>query len=130
MINFFWSENSDYADVVNTSKNAYLSVIIIYECENVLYSVSVKDFSVNIFNSLMVNKNNSNIYFWTWILESYNIFYSKYIINCNNIWFSTNLTWCSDCIDCSNLNNKKYCINNKEYEKKRIFNRKSENIKK
>ena len=62
MVNFFGSENSEYADVINSSKSAYLSAIVIYQCENILYSMSVKDFSVNVLNSMMVNVKNDNIY--------------------------------------------------------------------
>jgi hypothetical protein len=126
MVNFFWSENSEYADVVNTSKNVYLSTIVISECENIFYSIAVKDNSSNVFNSLMVNVNNDNIYFSSWVVESYKVFYSRYITNSNNVWFSTNLVWCSECIDCSDLDNRSYCIWNTQYEKSEYEKKKEE----
>ena len=129
MINFFGSENSDYADVVNRSKSAYLSAIVIYECENILYSISVKDFSTNVFNSMMINVNNENIYQSTWILESFNIYYSRYIRNSNNIWFSTNLIGCIECIDCNDLENAQYHIGNKKYEKEEYKKKKAQILK-
>jgi len=129
MINFFASENSQYADVVNKSKNAYLSAIVIFECENILYSLSVKDNSVNVYNSMMVNVNNENIYSSVWIVKSFKVFYSKYINNSSNIWFSNNLIWCSECILCSDLENASYCIENTKYEKQEYLTKKAEILK-
>ena len=36
-------ENSDYADMIHTAKNVYLSSEIVLDCENVLYSTVVKE---------------------------------------------------------------------------------------
>jgi hypothetical protein len=111
------------------SKNAYISFIVINNCENVLYSVSIKDNSKDILNSLSVWDSSSIIYTSTWILRSFKIFYSRYISNSNNIWFSSNLIWCSECIFCDDLENQRYCINNIKLEKEEYFKQKEETLK-
>jgi len=129
VIDHWGAENSDYADMVYNSKNAYLSTVVISNCENVLYSISTKDNCTNVFNSIATWSNSENIYFCSGILNSFNIFYSRFINNCNNIWFSTNLVWCSECINCNNLDNQKYCINNEKLEKAEYLLKKEEILK-
>ncbi len=111
------AENSDYSDVVVYSKNAYLSNTVINWCENVIYSISIKDNSTNIIDSMMVWNNCSNIFTSKNVINSYNVFYSKNIHNSSDIWFSTNLIWCHNCIWCDSLENKTYHINNNAYTK-------------
>jgi hypothetical protein len=77
--------------MVYNSKNAYLSTVVISNCENVLYSLSVKDNCTDILNSIATWSNSSNVYFCSGVLDSYKIFYSKFVNNSNNIWFSSNL---------------------------------------
>ena len=129
MINFFMSENCDYADVVSKGKNVYLSTFIVNGEENTVYSFGVKDECVNILNSCMVADHCENVYLSSGITKSFNIFYSKYIINSSNIRFSTNLMGCHDCIGCNNLENKTYCINNKQYTKNEYTIKKVEELK-
>ena len=123
------TENSEFADVVINSKNAYLSSTVISGSENVLYSFSVKDNSKNIFNSVMVWDNSENVYGGTWIVNSFNIFFSKFLINCSNIRFSTNLVGCHDCIFCNELENQAYCIRNEQYTKEEYLAKKQELLK-
>jgi hypothetical protein len=120
------SENCDYADTVVRSKNAYLSSVVINECENVVYSSSVKDKSANVFNSMMVWKNSENVYHSRTVISWFNIFYSNNILNSNNIWFSSNLVGCAECIKCDDLENKSYCFENKEYSKEEYTQKKAE----
>jgi hypothetical protein len=115
MITQMKNENSDFADTVVWAKDCYLSTIIVEACENVVYSFLTVNNSRNVFNSVMTRDFSENIYFSVMIGKSFNIFYSKFIESSNNIWFSTNLIWCSECIKCDSLENKKYCIENKEY---------------
>jgi hypothetical protein len=77
--------------MVYNSKNAYLSTVVISNCENVLYSLSTKDNCTNVLNSIATWSNSENIYSCSGILNSFKIFYSRFINNSNNIWFSTNL---------------------------------------
>ncbi len=56
-------------------------------------------------------------------------FYCRSCYNSSNIYFSTNLTNCEECIGCYNLQNKKYCINNKQYSKDEYFKLKEEILK-
>jgi len=117
-----WSwENTDFADVVRGSRNVYLSNFIVYDCENVCYSMVARENCTNIFNSLMVFKNSENIFESAWVIEWFNIFYSRYIKNCSDIWFSKNLLWCHHCIWCSDLENASYCIQNKQYTKEQYM---------
>lgn len=117
ILHYSKNENSDFSDIVLSSKNCYLSNSIIIDWLNVLYSFQVKENSHNIFNSTLVWNNSENIYFSSWIINSFKIFYSKFILNSNNIWFSWNLNWCNECILCNNLENKFYCIKNKQFDK-------------
>jgi hypothetical protein len=110
-------ENTDFADVVWWSKNIYLSNFIVYDCENVCYSMVARENCTDLFNSLMVFKNSANIYESAGVIESFKIFYSRYIKNSSDIWFSKNLIWCTHCIACSWLENQSYCIQNKQYSK-------------
>lgn len=50
-----WSnENSEYVDIALACKNSYLSIGLVTDVENILYSRSVKDNSSNVQNSVMV----------------------------------------------------------------------------
>jgi len=116
-------ENSDYANCIINGKNSYLSITVV-DSENVCYSLSIKDGSVNVFNSAMVRDNSQNIYQSIGIIQSYNVFYSKYCHNCTDIWFCTNCIGSTHCLFCDDLENASYCIQNKqytpeEYEKKK-----------
>lgn len=127
--NYWWIENSDYADVVFNTKNAYLSFQVVYDNENVLYSFCVKYNCRNIFNCVMVRNNCENIFHWVYVINSFNVFYSKNIVDSNNIWFSKNLMWCSECIFCDWLSNMKFCINNKKLPEEEYFKQKNEILK-
>ncbi len=110
-------ENAIFTDQTVSCSNSYLSFVVIKWCENVLYSFSVKENSVNVLNSIVVWDTCENIFTSKWIIKSFNIFYSKHIINSSNLWFCSNMVWCHDCIFCDNLDNKSYCINNKQFTK-------------
>ena len=127
LLQYYENENSDYADIVASCKNCYLSTVIINDCENVFYSLIVRKLCRNVFYSMFINNNSENIYLSRDVAESFNIFYSAYIRNSSNIWFSSNLIWCTNCIFCNNLENASYCINNKKYDKK-DFLKEKENI--
>ena len=123
----YWNNiNSDFAESVLNGKNIYLTFAAISDCENVCYSISVKDSCTDVFNGLMVQPNSQDIYFATNIASSYKVFYSRYIQNSDNIWFSTNLVGCKECIGCDNLNNVSYHINNKKHAKEEYFEKKKE----
>ncbi len=121
------NENCAYVDNTNGTKNGYLSYIVVVDCENAIYSCSVKDNSKNVFNSVMVWDNNENIYMGCGILKSFNVFYSRYITDSSNIRLCTNMIGCHDCIFCNWLENKSYCIENQQYTKA-IYLQKKEDI--
>ena len=118
----FWSnENADFVDQAFWVKNWYLVFVSWFWVENIMYSAYCYENLINIFNSLLITHNCSNIYFCSNIDNSYNIFYSKYINDSSEIWFSTNLIWCHECIFCDKLENQRYCFQNKILEKEEYF---------
>jgi len=122
--NLLSAENANYADRVAWSKNVYLSNIVVVGCENVMYSVSVKDQCRNIYNTILAWDHCENVYMWFGIIRWFNIFYSRYIYNCSDIRFSQNLLWCHECLFCNDLENKSYYIHNKQLTKKLYFEEK------
>jgi hypothetical protein len=111
------TENAEYADNVWFVKNVYLSFAVVLSCENVMYSVHIKEWCKNVFNSLMVRDHSENVYNSKSVIKSSNIYYSAFMYNCIDVRYSTNLLGCSHCIDCTWLENQSYCINNKQYTK-------------
>ena len=126
MINFFNSENSEYADVVSKWKNIYLSAFIVNGDEDVMYSFGVNDQSKRVINSAIISDHSENVYFSLAVQHSFKVFYSRYINNSSDIWFSTNLLWCTHCIWCHDLENKSYHIENIEYTKEEYIKKKEE----
>ena len=123
-LSFWTNENCEYMDGVFIGKNVYLSFIIGFWAENVMYSAFCYDNVNSVMNSFLACKNSSEIAYSLSVTESYKVFYSKNIANSSNIWFSTNLIGCHDCIWCDNLENTQFAINNtvlqkEEYEKNR-----------
>lgn len=111
------SENAEFAEAVWKSKNVYLSILVITNCENIAYTFYAQENVKNTLNSVMVWENSEIVYFSTAVIKSFKVFYSRYIVWSNNIWFSSNLIWCSECIFCDNLINQSYNIENKQYSK-------------
>lgn len=120
------AENCDYAESCWMSKSVYLSILVISDCENILYTFYTQDNVKNVLNSVMVWDNSENVYFSTAVIQGYQIFYSKFIVNSSNIWFSTNLVGCRECIACHSLENQEYCIENIPYPKEVYFEKKAE----
>ena len=56
------NDNISYADLIVSSKNCYLSNAVITDCENVLYSLNVKDQCTTILNSMYVQDGSNDIY--------------------------------------------------------------------
>ena len=129
VVDYGGSENADYADMTLESKNIYLTTVVITECENVMYSFSVKWNSSNVINGLAVRTHSDNVYFCSGVVGSYKIFYSRFINNCNNVWFSSNMNWCSECLFSNDLDNATYYIKNKKYEKEEYFKEKERLLK-
>jgi hypothetical protein len=111
--------NSEYSNLSGESKNAYLSVSVILDSENIFYS-KIVDKSSNIFDSYNIkesegcyeviegekNYNSQNLLLCRSCIDSY------FLIDCIN---------CSNCFLCYNLRNKNYCINNQQYTKEEYF---------
>ncbi len=114
-LQFGTNENCEYMDWVFLGKNVYLSFIIWFGAENILYSAFSYINVTNVMNSFLVAKNSSEVADSIGVSESYKVFYSKNIVNCSDIWFSTNLIGCQECIGCDALENQKYRINNIQY---------------
>ena len=129
MINFFNSENSEYADVVSKWKNIYLSAFIVNGDEDVMYSFWVNDESKRILNSAIISDHSENVYFSLAVQHSFKVFYSRFINNSSDVWFSTNLLWCTHCLWCHDLENKSYHIENVEYTKEEYMEKRDEYLK-
>ena len=126
LMHFQWVENADYGDTIVGSNNAYMSKIITFWSNNVLYSFNVKDNNQHILNSHNVFDNSANVYWSQNIERWYHIFYSQNCINSSDIWFSSNIIWCNECVWCSNIENMSYCINNQQYSKEVYYQKKEE----
>ena len=116
-------------DNSNGTKNGYLSFIVVVECENILYSMGVKDNCKNVFNSVMVRDHNENVYMSCGIFKSFNIFYSRYVTDSSNLRACYNMVGCHDCILCHELENKSFCIQNTEYSKEEYLKKKEQILK-
>lgn len=120
------NENCEFADAVFSAKNVYLSFVVGFGAENILYSAFCYANVSNVLNSFLVTKDCSEVINSHHITESYKIFYSKNIYGSSDIWFSTNLIGCHECIGCDNLENISYAINNTILAKEKYFQKKAE----
>ena len=109
------NENVAYADIILNAKNVYLSIAVVGDSENVLYSRSVKHNCHNVISSIMVRNGSENIFESSAIVNSSAIFYSHTIQDSHAIWFCQDMIGCQECILCSRLQNTSYCIRNKQY---------------
>lgn len=130
LLDFWDNENAEYVDCAFGVKNAYLSFVIGFWVENIAYSAFCYVNLTNIYNSLFIVNNSSNIYWSAGVDTSHNIFYSRYINTSANIWFSTNLMGCQECIFCNDLENQQYCFQNKQYTKEEYMQIKERILKK
>jgi hypothetical protein len=119
------AENCTYADTVGMGcRNAYLSIAVGMDVENVLYSFYVVKHCTDILDCVGVADGCSALYTSSGVSRSYQVFYSRYIADCSDVWFSTNLTGCRECVACNSLQNQSYCIENVAYPKEEYFERK------
>ncbi len=123
------AENSDYADIIINSKSNYLSNTVINGCENILYSLSVKDYSHTILNSIMVRNHCTNVFSSRSVIHSSHIFYSQNIHNSHNLRFCDTMIGCSECLYCHNLENASYCISNQKLDQDEYYKKKQELLK-
>ncbi len=110
------SLNSNYSNFVGESKNIYLSVSVVKDSENVFYSKSV-DKSKDIIDCLNIKNNSESLYE---NIEGQSNYNSQYLLLCRSCIDSYYLVDCVDCSNCFlsfNLRNKKFCIQNKQYNK-------------
>jgi hypothetical protein len=120
------TENAQYAENVRFVKNVYLGFSVVLDCENVLYSLHVKEHCRNVFNSIMVWDTCEVVYASRSILHSAFIFYSQYIYNCSNLRYCSNMIGCHECLFCEGLENTSYNIENVQYDKETYFAKKSQ----
>lgn len=120
------NENSSYTDVCYWTKDSYLSFSLGLWVERWIYSRFAAENCSDIYNSICILSNSTQIYSSVNIKNSYSIFYSLNIQSSNNLWFCINMDWCSECINCEWLTNQKYFINNIQYNKDVFFVKKQE----
>ncbi len=111
--------NSEYANMLMSAKNAYLSYSVI-SSEDVYFSGSI-DNSKQIFDSYAVNESEL-VYEGMAISKNYNSKYTYWSLNSINCNFILNCNNCQDCFGCVNLHNKRYCVWNKQYTKEGFEN--------
>jgi hypothetical protein len=126
---YYGVENSDYSNHISSTANAYASYHVTGDCENVLYSLSTKIHSTNIYNSTMSWIYSENVYQSLGVIQSTNIYYSRFVQNSRDIWFSTDLVGCSECIGCNDIENTSYAIDNVVYPKDIYLQKKAEILK-
>ena len=120
------TENAQYAENVWFVKNVYLGFSVVLDCENILYSLHVKEHCKNILNSVMVRDNSEVVYSSRSILHSSFIFFSQYIYNCSHLRYCSNMIGCHECIFCEGLENQSYYIENIRYDKETYFTKKQQ----
>lgn len=115
--------NSDYSNMVGESKNVYLSVSVVVNCEDVYYSKAV-DTSRWIVDSLNI-KESEGCYENIDAEKNFNCQNTFLSRNCIDSHYLIDCTNCSDCFMCSNLRNQRFYIRNKKYSKEDYFKEKA-----
>lgn len=101
------------------------------------YLISAASFDENCFYGNRVTKSkhcvdtflvkeSENCYECIDVNNSYGCHFSERLSYCRNLEYCSDCEGCSDCIFSINLYNKKYCINNIEYEENEYFEKKKE----
>ena len=82
-----------------------------------------KDKNIYVINSVEFGTNCENVIgSSSFGMNIYNTFFSFKVANsCKNIYYSTDIESSEECMFCIGLRNKKFCILNKQYEKKQYF---------
>ncbi|MBT6068296.1 hypothetical protein HOG48_00920 [Candidatus Peregrinibacteria bacterium] len=111
----FNCENCDYNSHARTSRNSYLSALMV-NSEDVYYSYWTPG-SKDIFDSAY--SHDSELFYWcTHVENSYGCVCLEESGNCHDCCFSFQLRGCKNCLFCSNLVNKEYHIFNKPCSEK------------
>ncbi len=101
------------------------------------YLISAASFDENCFYGNRVTKSkhcvdtflvkeSENCYECVDVNNSYGCYFSERLSFCRDLEYCSDCEGCNDCIFSINLRNKKYCINNREYDKNEYFEKKSE----
>ncbi len=109
------TENSEYCSRAYGGRNNYLSFILLFESENILYSyytMHCKDCT-----DCCVIQESQLCYEVVDGENCYRCAYSTRIRNCNDSLFLEDCIGCTSCYQCKNLHQKSYCIQNKQYSK-------------
>lgn len=120
----YFSENSEYSNCCNYEKNCYLTSAS-SENEFCMYSAYILN-SKNVLDSYMCYSSD-NSYKLIDCENCYKSYFCSNVKNSNNSYFLSNCNNCSFCFDCDDLENKKYCINNKQYSEEE-YKKKVKNI--
>ncbi len=127
---YYSVENAEYSNHVSSTSHTYMSYHVTGDCERVMYSLSTKIHSVNVYNSTMTWAYSENVYQSIGIIWSSSIFYSKFIRDSRNIYFSSDLIGCSECIFCHDLENTAFAIENTIYSQEVYEEKKREILRK
>lgn len=106
--------NSEYSNMTAESRNAYLSVSVVKDSENVFYSKFV-DKSRDIVDSFNTINGSEGLYENVDAQTNYNSQYLFLSRNCIDSYYLIDCVNCSNCFMSYNLRNKKFCIRNVQY---------------
>lgn len=125
MYNLF-ADNSDYCNCTSYQKDCYLTSASTGN-EKCMYSAYTNNSTHCIDNFMTFDC--ENCYMTIDCEKSYKLIYASNCRNCSESYFLSNCNDCSFCWNCDGLDNKKYCIDNIQYEKEE-YNQKIEEFKK
>ncbi|MDD4351732.1 MAG: hypothetical protein PHU71_01980 [Candidatus Gracilibacteria bacterium] len=108
------AENSEYADDVWDTKNAYMSRSMA-DCEDVSYIYRTIGSKNCLDQTYCFDMTQS--YECTYCFQGYNLKFSLNSRNCTDSYFLYDCRGCTNCFMCWNLRNKQYHIRNKAYSK-------------
>ncbi|MDO8659671.1 MAG: hypothetical protein Q7K54_03655 [Candidatus Parcubacteria bacterium] len=111
--------NSEYSNMTAESKNVYLSVSVVADCENIFYSKTV-DKSTDIIDCSNI-KEGQNLYENIEGERNYNSQYLLLSRSCIDSYYLVDCVNCSNCVLSYNLRNKEFFIRNKQYSKENYF---------
>ena len=109
------SVNCEYTHDNWFSKNCYM-FFSSWRIENGYYSFLVNS-GKDIIDCLNLLDANERVYECTSCEKSYNLKKSQFSISCVDSAFLYDCRGCTDCFMCAGLRNKKYCFQNKQYDK-------------
>lgn len=118
------TENSEYCNRAYGGKNNYLSFIVLFDSEDVLYSYYTQH--CKNCTDVCEAKDSQLCYEVVDCDNCYECSYSRRIRNCSSSHFLEDCVGCTNCFQCKNLHQKSYCIQNIQYTREEYEHRLSQ----